>query len=185
MAQPNTLPQYSRYITTHNEEGLSVFSDHDPTVPKKYFPGGSTFTLDYTTSSIPVSLTANADSEDYDANLARHESIGPTWTAPNGTTIRHVEMAPGNGSPMHRTLTLDYMVVLEGEVDLTMDSGEVRSLKCGDTIVQRGTMHAWKNRSETKWVRMVCVMLPLEEGWEINGKVAKEEFQDAPAKEGK
>lgn len=53
-------------------------------------------------------------------------------------------MSPGLLSPMHRTVSLDYGVVLEGEVELVLDSGETRVLKRGDVAIQRGTCHAWR-----------------------------------------
>ena len=40
-------------------------------------------------------------------------------------------------------------------MELKLDSGEVRSLKKGDVVVQRGTNHAWRNTSETEWARML------------------------------
>lgn len=46
---------------------------------------------------------------------------------------------------MHRTTSLDYGIVLEGEVELILDSGERRAMKAGDIAVQRATMHAWRN----------------------------------------
>ena len=49
---------------------------------------------------------------------------------------------------MHRTRTLDYVVLVEGELVLILDDGEV-ILKPGDVVVQRGTDHAWENRSDT------------------------------------
>ena len=57
----------------------------------------------------------------------------------------------------HTTETVDYVMVLEGEIALELDSGEV-SLRPGDCVVQRGTRHAWRNRSG-KPVRMMAVML--------------------------
>ncbi len=60
-------------------------------------------------------------------------------------------MMPGATSPMHRTVSLDYGVVLEGEVELVLDSGEVRLLKRGHVAVQRGTNHAWRNASKSEW----------------------------------
>lgn len=57
----------------------------------------------------------------------------------------------------HTTDTLDYVMVLEGTIDLELDTGEVR-LGPGDCVVQRGTRHAWRNRSDAP-VRMVAVML--------------------------
>ena len=74
---------------------------------------------------------------------------------------------------MHRTVSLDYGVVLEGEIDLILDSGESRHMKRGDISVQRGTNHAWKNRSETSWARMLYVLQPAEK-IVINGEEMKD-----------
>jgi quercetin dioxygenase-like cupin family protein len=49
---------------------------------------------------------------------------------------------------MHKTGTVDYAIVLSGEIYAVMDKGETL-LRAGDTLVQRGTNHAWSNRSET------------------------------------
>lgn len=84
-------------------------------------------------------------------------------------------MPPGATSPMHRTVSLDYGVVILGEVQLVLDSGETRVLKAGDVAVQRGTNHAWKNMSDSNWARMMYVLqpsLPIE----INGKQLNEEL---------
>jgi quercetin dioxygenase-like cupin family protein len=58
---------------------------------------------------------------------------------------------------MHRTKTLDYAVVLDGEITLILDDGEVK-LSAGDVVIQRGTSHAWSNRSG-KMVRMLYVLI--------------------------
>lgn len=58
---------------------------------------------------------------------------------------------------MHRTETVDYAVVLEGEVTMLLDDGEVH-LKQGDVVIQRGTNHAWSNRSSER-VRMLYVLI--------------------------
>ena len=57
----------------------------------------------------------------------------------------------------HTTRTIDYVMVLEGEIALELDTGEV-TLGPGDCVVQRGTRHAWRNRSDRP-VRMMAVML--------------------------
>ena len=62
-----------------------------------------------------------------------------------GTVCRIVDFGPNTQPVMHRTQSLDYGVVLEGEVEMQLDSGESRILKRGDVAVQRGTNHAWKN----------------------------------------
>ena len=65
---------------------------------------------------------------------------------------------------MHRTETVDYAVVLDGEITLLLDEGDVQ-LKAGDVVIQRGTSHAWSNRSG-KMVKMLYVL--------IDGKFAPE-----------
>lgn len=54
--------------------------------------------------------------------------------------LRHVDIGPGITSPMHRTVSLDYGIVIEGEIELLLDSGEKRQMLPGDICVQRGTM---------------------------------------------
>ena len=72
--------------------------------------------------------------------------------------VRFTEMAPGAESPMHRTETVDVGVVLEGETWLLLDDGSETRVGAGDAVVQRGTNHAWANRSDRP-VRMVFVMI--------------------------
>jgi len=91
----------------------------------------------------------------------------------SGTVLRVVDMPPGALSPMHRTISLDYGVVLEGEIDLILDSGESRHMKRGDISIQRGTNHAWRNRSSTSWARMLYVLQPAE-AIVVDGKVMED-----------
>jgi uncharacterized cupin superfamily protein len=64
---------------------------------------------------------------------------------------------PGKHPMMHRTETVDYGIVLEGEIVLILDDAEV-PLKAGDVVVQRGTDHAWANRSDQP-ARMAFILL--------------------------
>jgi uncharacterized cupin superfamily protein len=68
-----------------------------------------------------------------------------------------VEALPGRPG-MHRTPTLDIGIVLAGEVDLELDSGQVAHLKPGDSVIQRGTMHAWRVTGDVPGV-MAFVMV--------------------------
>ena len=63
-----------------------------------------------------------------------------------------------DGSGFHRTATVDYDVILSGELSLELDDGEIRHLKAGDIVIQNGTRHAWRNRTETPAV-MLSVLL--------------------------
>jgi mannose-6-phosphate isomerase-like protein (cupin superfamily) len=66
-------------------------------------------------------------------------------TDPNGTVFRLVEYGPGVTPRNHRTESVDYAIVLSGEIDMEMD-GTMVHLKAGDVLVQRGTIHNWINR---------------------------------------
>jgi quercetin dioxygenase-like cupin family protein len=151
----STLRNPNRFITDHNEQGLAVFNTSlaEP-IPPQIINNGDTFYLGYTTSGTPVDFKNNADVDAY----AKHLADPPGIVVPGGSVLRIVDLRPGGESPMHRTLSLDYGVVLEGEIDLVLDSGEVRSMKRGDVSIQRGTNHLWRNRSKTEWGRMLYVL---------------------------
>ncbi len=76
---------------------------------------------------------------------------------PGGTRFVIIDYPPGNSGTMHRTETLDYVIVLSGAIEMEMDDSTVR-LQAGDTLIQRGTNHAWYNRgSENARVAFVLV----------------------------
>ena len=86
-------------------------------------------------------------------------------TDPNGTVFRIVEYRPGVAPRNHRTESLDYAVVLAGEIDMELD-GETVHLHAGDVLVQRGTVHNWVNRgAEPCVIAFVLVAAkPVERG---------------------
>ncbi|KAF8148354.1 hypothetical protein K438DRAFT_1625557 [Mycena galopus ATCC 62051] len=79
-----------------------------------------------------------------------------------GSVFRVFEFSPGTVSPVHRTVSLDYGIVAKGSIVLELDDGSRITLNEGDTIVQRGTMHAWRNESKTEWARIYFVVLGAE-----------------------
>lgn len=156
---PNDLRQIRRYITTHTPDGRTTFSDAIPEeAPFKPLPDAAEFALCYATDKFPVPLEGDADLATY----RQYTEKLPGITIPTGSVLRVVDMPPGALSPMHRTISLDYGVVLEGEIELVLDSGESRVLKRGDISVQRGTNHAWRNLSPNSWARMLYVLQPAE-----------------------
>jgi quercetin dioxygenase-like cupin family protein len=68
-------------------------------------------------------------------------------TLPGGSVFRVVEFGPGVAPRNHRTDSIDYAVVISGEIDMDLD-GAVVNLKAGDVLVQRGTIHNWINRGK-------------------------------------
>ncbi len=78
---------------------------------------------------------------------------------------------------MHRTETVDVGVVLEGETWLLLDDGSETRMGAGDAVVQRGTNHAWANRSDRP-VRMLFVMIDDRITDELTATAAPLEFFD-------
>jgi quercetin dioxygenase-like cupin family protein len=96
--------------------------------------------------------------EDIRLHQELHDSKRLGLVNPGGTVCRMVDFAPNNIVMTHRTQSLDYGVVLEGEILLELDDGSVTHMLQGDIAIQRGTMHAWRNASDTQWARMLFVL---------------------------
>jgi quercetin dioxygenase-like cupin family protein len=94
-----------------------------------------------------------------------------------GVNLRVLELPPGYESIVHRTVSLDYGVVTEGALELVLDGpgGETRRVERGDLVVQRGTMHAWRNPSKGEWARVVFVVLDAER-LVVGGRELKEQW---------
>ena len=122
-------------------------------------PSTSTFADLHAASAIPISLSSDLASTK--TSIAENTRPAASNSA-GGVAFRVTETLPGQGSPMHRTCTVDYGIIVHGEIDLILDSGETQRLKAGDTFVQRATMHRWSNPSTTETCRMVGVMMPIE-----------------------
>ncbi len=136
-----------RVVTGHDANGVSVvLSDGIVPVHRVMPQDGVGFYEIWNTDSMPAPVAAVEPSEPTERSLR----VPPE---PNGTKIRINEFFPGyinelgNQSPFHRTESIDYGIVLEGEIWLVLDNSEVL-LKAGDVCVQRGTDHAWANRSD-------------------------------------
>ncbi len=136
-----------RVVTGHDAQGRSiVLSDGLP--PQDHPMQGPGIGADFVeiwSVADPVPVLGSTEPVE---PTARDFAIMP----PSGHLIRVIEIWPlgkgGTRTPMHRTSTLDYVVVIEGELTLILTESEV-VLGPGDVVVQRGTDHAWENRGET------------------------------------
>ncbi|WP_311273211.1 MULTISPECIES: cupin domain-containing protein [unclassified Rhizobium] len=175
------FPNITRIVTGHAQDGRSILSEVGP-LPKVVevtaIPG-TVFHEVWSTAESPARV-ANGD----DPTLGPLMLPPPV----GGTRIRFVDIPPdtedflrtGAGSMdaafeqigdkaastvklnsphplMHRTESIDYGIVIEGEMTLVVDDGEV-CLKPGSVVIQRGTNHAWANRSG-KMCRMLFVLV--------------------------
>jgi mannose-6-phosphate isomerase-like protein (cupin superfamily) len=90
------------------------------------------------------------------------------WTGPDGTIFRIVRYEPGVAPRKHRTETIDYAVVISGEIEMHLDDSVVK-LRAGDTLVQQATLHDWVNTGTEPCV-IAFVLVPAKPV-EMNGKV--------------
>lgn len=174
----NNLPDIRRYITTHSKDGEAVFLSHAQIpeyIPSKPIANEGNIALLFATVTHPITTEDETDIAAYDGFL----HTAPGLTTPQGTVLRTIDFRPQTKTPMHRTVSLDYGVVLEGELDLILDSGQSRVMKQGDVSIQRGTAHSFKNRSKTDWARMLFVFLPMQT-INIKGRDLVEEVYDEP-----
>jgi len=155
-----------RFITGHNKDGQGVFLHTDHGDHHRVMVGGKgVANIIYSTKGDPVDLT-----NDVDIKFAMENE--PGLHIANGSVVRLIDFAPGVESPMHRAMSIDYGIVIEGEFEITLDSGESRIMRPGDISVQRATMHKWRNCLQDKASRIVFILLdckPLT----VNGEELK------------
>ena len=125
--------QVRRVVTGHDADGRAVVMIDDVRAPQSNRPGHEAVVV-WTAQGNPVD-----NSGDEDASLRQVGS-----TLPDGSVFRVIEYGPGVAARNHRTSSIDYAVVISGEIDMEMD-GRVVHLRAGDVLVQRGTIHNWVN----------------------------------------
>lgn len=148
-----------RVVTGHTPDGVSVVLFDGPVPVSRELPDdGVHFHEIWNTEGAPAVVRA-VEPDPTERDLA----VPPP---PRGTKIRINEFAPGHlderglQSPVHRTASIDYGIVLEGEITLVLDDSEV-TLRAGDVVVQRGTDHAWANRGDVT-AKVVFVLVDGE-----------------------
>jgi|SRR6185312_4525338 quercetin dioxygenase-like cupin family protein len=124
-----------RVVTGHDPQGRSTVLV-DATVNNVFSPRpGAAFSVIWSSDDgFPVSNDGNGDPS--------NRKIGTSIV--NGTVFRIVSFGPGVAPRNHRTDSIDYAVVMAGEIDMILETGPVR-LRTGDVLVQRGTIHDWVN----------------------------------------
>ena len=159
-SQPGGARPVRRVVTGHDAGGKSVFLS-DGMVPNvRTRHTGVDFIEIWNTQRAPAVIRAT-EPEPTDGPL----SVPPS---PNGSKIRlndfypgHIKKLPlradGRHPMMHRTRSIDYGIVLQGEIYLVLDDCETL-LRTGDIVVQRGTDHAWENRSD-QLCRMAFILI--------------------------
>ena len=123
-----------RVVTGHDANGKAkVLIDERVSNVVSTRPGAHSSVI-WSSESLPVDNDGDHDPS--------HKQI--ETTIPGGSVFRVVSYGPGVAPRNHRTDSIDYAVVISGEIDMDLD-GEVVQLKAGDVLVQRGTVHNWVN----------------------------------------
>src|SRR4029453_18684253 len=150
--------QLRRVVTGHDANGHAVVKIDEVSKNLVSARPGSTACVVWTTESFPVDNTGNAD-----------EGLRKTGTTlNNGTVFRVVEFAPGVAPRNHRTDSIDYAVIISGEIDMELDDS-IGHLKAGDVMVQRGTIHTWVNKGREPCV--IAFTLVAAKPVSVGGKV--------------
>ena len=150
--------QLRRVVTGHDSHGKAIVQIDE--IARNVFTSrpGATACNVWTTDKSP------ADNDgDSDEGLRK-----VAMTLKNGTIFRVIDFAPGVEARNHRTDSIDYIIVMSGEIDMELDDSLIH-LRAGDVMVQRGTIHNWVNRgSETCRLAVVLVdAKPVEVGGRV------------------
>jgi mannose-6-phosphate isomerase-like protein (cupin superfamily) len=123
-----------RVVTGHDDQGRArVLIDETVKNVASQRPG-ALYSVIWSSEGFPVNNDGDADPSG--------KKIGTTIS--DGTVFRIVSFGPGVAPRNHRTDSIDYAVIMSGEIDMELDVGKVH-LKAGDVLVQRGTIHNWVN----------------------------------------
>jgi quercetin dioxygenase-like cupin family protein len=152
--------QFRRVVTGHDANGRAIVKIDETAKYLVSSRPGATSCVVWTTEGFPVDNTGEEDQ-----GLRRTGT-----TLDNGTVFRVLELAPGTSPRNHRTDSIDYAVVMSGEIDMQLDDTTVR-LKAGDVLVQRGTIHNWVNRGTAPCV--IAFVLIAAKPVEVGGKILR------------
>lgn len=149
-----------RVVTGHDETGKAVVTIDEIAKAMPLRPGADASVI-WTSKGFPVELTGG------------DEAQRPVATSePNGTVFRVISYVPGVAPRNHRTESIDYAVVISGEIDMELDDATVH-LKAGDVLVQRGTIHNWVNRGSAPCIIafvLIAASPPIVDGVALFGR---------------
>lgn len=162
-----------RIVTGHDDAGTAVvIADGSAPNVRVREASGIVSTLLWATDESPADIAGNADRADRTSGVAppQHGSVFRIVDFPplgKGARVEHAAVLKEMGlnehasrarSPfMHRTRSVDYAIVMSGEIDMLLDDSEVH-LKAGDVLIQQGTNHAWENHG-TQVCRIAFILI--------------------------
>lgn len=146
-------PSFRRIVTGHDDAGRAVVWMDADAQNHKFPDRHVSSTLMWSTDQTPTGWVGPED-----------EGARILGTAPpaGGTRFTMMEFQPGNAlHGLHRTDTVDYVICLQGEIDMYLDAERFVTVRAGDVLIQRGTDHAWVNRGAEP-CRLAVVLIDAE-----------------------
>ena len=152
-----------RVVTGHTSDGTAIFASDESYETIVIPSGDAAMATIWTTATVPADCNDETDGRKRDAGT----------TLKGGSVIRVVDMLPNASSPLHRTSSIDYGIVISGKIELELDSQVFKTVEAGGIIVQRGTIHKWRNPSSEEICRIVFVLTEAKP-FEVNGMALEE-----------
>ena len=166
----------SHYVTTHNPNGNALFSSKVALEPVVIPTVIGSMKILWTTHNTPVNVSTELDIDQYVHD--RTNGLGNHICPGHGTALATLSIEPNKASLFHCTMSLDTCVVIEGVLELHLDSGETRTFRAGDSVVQRAVMHKWVNVTPNDgWAKMVAFAQAIVEPVDVGGKRLETEFR--------
>ncbi|KAG2419150.1 hypothetical protein HFD88_002255 [Aspergillus terreus] len=137
-----------RVVTTHSGSRSTILFDSHLELQPGFAANAVTV---WKTNSYPAELTT----DDPSSNSSAKQMYA------RGSLIRVVDFPPRSMGHNHRTQSLDYAIVLDGEMEMILEDGSRTRVRAGDVVVQQATMHQWDNPTGQS-ARVVFVLLPSE-----------------------
>lgn len=156
-----------RIVTGHDRKGSAVFVGDQDFETVLISAGDARMTTIWATAEVPADLNNPTE--------GRERPSGTTLMG--GSVIRVVDMLPEASSPMHRSSSIDYGIVVRGEIELELDDGKTKVIGPGGVIVQRGTIHRWRNPSRKDTCRIVFILIEAMP-FELDGKPLEDVMKD-------
>ncbi|KAH8697043.1 hypothetical protein BGW36DRAFT_358858 [Talaromyces proteolyticus] len=153
------FPDPRRIVTGHDANGNAIVLK-DSNIPCVPTPLKANFAVLWETHQFPANNEGDEDPVERETSSLANDK---------GLVLRVVDFPPHTDTLVHRTVSLDFGIVFQGEIDCTLDNGVVVHLKPGDTCVQRGTVHKWTNNGSVP--TRVYFILTAAEPIKIDGKL--------------
>ncbi|OCL11212.1 hypothetical protein AOQ84DRAFT_314229 [Glonium stellatum] len=152
------FPDPRRIVTGHDDNGNSIILK-DSRIPCEMTGMSVPWAVLWETDKFPADNNGSDDPTDKQTQSLANK---------NGVVLRVVDIPPRTNSAFHRTVSLDFGMLFEGELDCHLDNGVKIHMKPGDVCVQRGTIHGWENPTD-KPARIYFVLVAANPV-EISGK---------------